>query len=107
MRSGALCTLFLSRMKLTSPFFCSGATASTAMSTPTALGSTTFDQRTSRSCPLPGSAQRGLLLRCPASASAIVRENVLLRPAGEVEERARRQEIEAVLGELRPFLAGE
>src|SRR5919112_1194723 len=105
MLSGALCTFFLSRMKLTSPFLSSGARASTAISTPTADGSTTFDQRTSRSCALPGSAQRCLTKRSGTAASAIVREDVLLRPAGEVEQGPRGKKVEAGLRERCAVLA--
>src|SRR5919112_3710270 len=99
MLSGAVCTFFLSRMKLTSPFLSSGASASTAISTPTADGRTTFDQRTSRSCALPGSAQRCLVTRSRIAASAIVGKDVLLGPAGEVEQGPGRKEVEAGLRE--------
>src|SRR3954471_8733392 len=102
MRSGALCTFFLSRMKLTSPFLSSGASARTAISTPTALGSAIFDQRTIRSWPLPGSAQRCLPARSAKGASAIVGEDVLLRPPGQIEQGASREKVEACLRELRP-----
>src|SRR5438067_1087990 len=97
MRSGALWTFFLSRMKLTSLFFSSGASARIATSKPTAAGRTIFVQRTSRSCALPGSAQRCLMAGSRGVASAIVRKNILLRPAGEVEQGAGRKEIEAGL----------
>src|SRR4029078_3678650 len=103
MRSGALWTLFLSRMKLTSPFLSSGASARTATRTPTAAGSPTLIQRISLSWPLPGSAQRlAFLSRKPGS--ALVRENVLLGPSGQIQQCAGRQEVEASLGERRPVL---
>ena len=58
-------------------------------------------------------AARARAQRCFAAAladgaaSAIVGENVLLGPAGEVEQRASRQEIEAGLRKRRPLLALE
>src|SRR3982750_1315298 len=94
-------------MKLTSPCLSSGARASTATSTPTALGSATFDRRTRRSWPLPGSAQRCLAAGRRGAASAIVREDVLFRPAGKVEPRAGGQEVEAGARELGPALTLE
>src|SRR5690242_10987727 len=107
MLSGAFCTFFLSRMKLTSLFLPSGASASTAISTPTAIGRITLVHLTSQSCRLPGSAHRCLVARRLACASAIVGENVLLGPAGDVEERARRQEVEAGLRKRGAVLALE
>src|SRR5438270_182937 len=94
-------------MKLTSPFLSSGASASTAMRTPTALGSRILVQRTIRSCPLPGSAQRCLTIRSRVRASAIVREYVLLRPTGEVEQSTGGQEVEAGLGKRGAILASQ
>src|SRR5689334_3666356 len=85
-------------MKLTSPFLSSGASASTAIRTPTALGSRILDQRTIRSWVLPGSAQRCLPVSRLESASAIVRENVLLGPARQIEQSPCRKEVEAGLG---------
>src|SRR5438552_17979243 len=105
MRSGALWTFFLSRMKLTSLFFSSGASARIKTSKPTAAGRTIFVQRTSRSCALPGSAQRCLTAASRALASAIVRENVLFGPAGEVEQSAGRKEIETILRECDAVLS--
>src|SRR5512146_2667374 len=101
-------TFFLSRMKLTSLCFPSGATARMAISAPTALGSPIFAQRTRRSCALPGSAHRcchPLLGAFVATASAVVREDVLLGPAGEIEQCARGNEFEAGLGERDAILA--
>src|SRR5690348_6372004 len=94
-------------MELTSLFLPSGASASMAISTPTAIGRITLVYLTSQSCQLPGSAHRCLLTRRLVAASAIVRENVLLRPAGEVEQSAGREEIEAGLGEGGAVLARE
>src|SRR5438445_12092901 len=102
-------------MKLTSLFFSSGASASTAMSTPTALGSRILVQRTSRSCVLPGTAHLCLTARPRMAASdmtayprsAVMGEDVLLGPAGDVEQCARRQEIETGLGERHPTLTLE
>src|SRR4051794_41102872 len=93
-------------MKLTSPFFSRGASARTATRTPTALGSAIFDRRTSLSWPLPGSAHLGLRNE-PCVASAIVCENVLLWPAGEIEQSTRRKEIETGPRQLGPLLARE
>src|SRR6476469_1720005 len=87
-------------MKLTSPFLSSGASMRTAISTPTALGSAILVQRTILSWPLPGSAQRCLLTRSGDAVSAIVCENVLLGPAGEIEQRPGGQEFEARLREF-------
>src|SRR4051794_16805502 len=106
MRSGAFWTLRLSRMKLTSLFLPSGASARTAIRTPTALGRITLVHLTSQSCQLPGSAQRCLLSR-RSKPLAIVRENVLVGPAREVEQGARREEVEACLHQFHPILAGE
>src|SRR5690349_24167317 len=94
-------------MKLTSLCLPSGATARMAISAPTALGRPIFDQRTSRSCALPGSAQRLFPSRVPAlaMASPVVREDVLLGPAGEIEQCARGNEFEAGLGERDAILA--
>src|SRR5579872_1574608 len=78
-----------------------------AIRMPTALGTAILVKRTSRSCPLPGSAQRGLLERSWSVLLAIVREDILLRPASEVEESARREEVETGLRERRAIFAGE
>src|SRR6185437_2172576 len=84
-------------MKLTSPFFSSGARARTAIRIPTALGSRIFAQRMIRSWPLPGSAQR-FLVRCSlAVVSAVMSKNVLLGPTGDVEQGTGWKEIEAGL----------
>src|SRR5690242_18974479 len=102
-------TFFLSRMKLTSLCLPSGATARIAISAPTALGRPIFAQRTSRSWALPGSAQRLFPPRVPALAmtSAVVREVVLLGPAGDIEQSAGGNEVEAGLGERDAILALE
>src|SRR5689334_13046910 len=94
-------------MKLTSLCFPSGASARTAISTPTALGRMTLVHLTSQSCALPGSAQRCLLPRPVGEASAIVGEDVLLGPAGDVEQGAGREEVEAGLRQFRALLAPE
>src|SRR5690348_16231737 len=98
-------------MKLTSLCLPSGATARIAINAPTALGRPIFDQRTSRSCALPGSAQRMFHPRLRALVDAIgspvVRENVLLRPAGDIEQGARGNEVEAGLGKCDAILALE
>ena len=57
---------------------------------------------------LPGTAQRCWTARSRCvrhAASAVMGENVLLGPAGEVEQRAVRQEIEAGLGQRDPVFA--
>src|SRR5205823_6795942 len=106
MRSGAVWTFFLSRMKLTSPFLPSGARARIATRIPTAAGSATLVRPMIRSWPLPGFAQR-CSTRSRGVASAIMRENVLLGPAGEVEQGAGWKEVEARLGQRSAVLACE
>src|SRR5437868_13330572 len=107
MLSGAVSTFFLSRMKLTSPFLSSGARTRTTRRTPAAAGRRILVQRTSRSWPLPGRAQRCLTIRSRVPASAIVRENVLLGPAGDIEQSSGRKEVEAGLGERHSVLTLE
>src|SRR4051794_37111058 len=92
-------------MKLTSPPRRSnGAMASSSRKTTATTGRPIFASRTSRSCWLPGSAQCRLI-SCLRIAASDMREYVLFRPAGEVEQCARRQEVEAGLGELLAVLA--
>src|SRR5690348_233036 len=95
-------------MKLTSLCLPSGATARIAISAPTALGSPILAHRTRRSCALPGSAQRcchPFLGAFVATASPVVREDVLLGPAGDIEQGASGNEVEARLGERDAILA--
>src|SRR5690348_10025217 len=92
-------------MKLTSPFRSSGARARIASRIPTALGSRILIQRMILSWPLPGCAQRCLAIRSGGPVSAIVSEDVLLGPAGEVEQRAGWKEVETGLGKLGAVLA--
>src|SRR5579864_4419787 len=94
-------------MKLTSLCFPSGARARMAISAPTALGRITLVHLTSQSWALPGSAQRCLLTRRREADSAIVSEDVLFGPPGDVEERARWKKIKAGLRQRGPVLALE
>src|SRR5205823_15131589 len=73
---------------------------------PRAAGSATLVRPMIRSWPLPGFAQR-CSTRSRGVASAIMRENVLLGPAGEVEQGAGWKEVEARLGQRSAVLACE
>src|SRR6185437_1482584 len=103
-RSGAVWTLFLSSRKLTSCLSSSGAKKRKARTTPISAGRPSFSVLTRRSWAPPGIAQRRLTRRS-WSASSDMRENVLVCPAGEIEQGAVGQEIEAGLGELGAPLA--
>src|SRR5687768_14648757 len=104
MRSSARSTSFLSRMKLTSPSRSNGDTASMIRSAAPPTGSTILASLTIRSWRLPGSAQRRRAARVRMAASDMG-ENVLFGPAGKVEHRSRRKEVEAGLRKLDPLLA--
>src|SRR5687768_3607294 len=99
MRSAALSTSFLSRMKLTSPSCSKGAIASSSTNAAATTGRPSLARRTTRSWRLPGSAQ-WRCASCLRIAASDMGENVLFRPAGEIEQRPRRQEIEAGLRQL-------
>ena len=79
------------------------------MSTPTALGKRDLGEADDAVVRLPGTAQRCLTVARAwlqlRTLSAVVRENILLRPAGEIEQGARRKEIETGLGERDAVLA--
>src|SRR3954447_10968440 len=98
-RSGAVWTLLLSRRKLTSCLSSSGAKKRRARTTPMRAGRPILSVLTPRSWAPPGIAQRRLTRRS-RSASSDIGENVLLGPAGEIEQGSVGQEIEAGLGEL-------
>src|SRR5688500_850025 len=99
-------TLFLSSRKLNSCFSSSGAKARKASSTPIAAGSTSFITWMTLSWLRPGAAQPRRATRS-RSASSDMGENVLLCPAGEIEDRPVRQEVEAGLGQSHAALALE
>ena len=97
-------------MKLTSPSLSSGASARKAISTPTALGSATW--RSGQ--PVVAAARHRPMLAELALAGCGFRHGApqpswakmsCFGPAGEVEQRAMRQEVEAGLGELDAVLA--
>src|SRR4029450_10657487 len=105
-RSSACSTLFLSSMKLNSCFSSSGEKARKARTTPVAAGSRSFITWITRSWAPPGAAQTRLATRS-RSASSDMGENVLLGPAGEIEDGTVGQEIEAGRGQRRPAFALE
>src|SRR5690606_12956820 len=98
------------------------AKARNARMMPTAAGSPIFSRRISRSWLPPGAAQPRRATRSRSASSDIagsihrigrsfdnsdVRENVLIGPAGKIEQGAIRQEIEAGHGKRRAALALE
>src|SRR3954447_21658325 len=105
-RSGAFSTSsFLSR-KLTSCLSSSGEKKRKARTTPISAGSASLRVLTTRSWLPPGTAQRRLIRRS-CSASSDMGENVLLGPAGQIEQGALGQEVEAGLSEAGAALARE
>src|SRR5687768_3133718 len=105
-RSSAWPTLFLSSRKLNSCFSSSGEKNRKARRTPIRAGKAIFIAWTNLSWLCPGAAQRRLARRS-RSASSDMGEDVLLGPAGEVEEGAVGQEVEAGRSEAGPAFASE